>query len=40
MLLGNLNTPVPPIDKAFSSKLSKEIMELSEVMAQMNLIDF
>lgn len=34
MILRNLNTPVQPIDRAFASKLSREILELSDVMTQ------
>lgn len=37
MILRNLNTSVPPIDRAFASKLSREILELSDVMTQMYL---
>jgi hypothetical protein len=39
MILGDLNTPLSPIDISYKQKINKEILELNHTIDQMSLID-
>jgi hypothetical protein len=37
--MGDLNTPLSPIDKSSKQKVNKEILELNHTIDQMDLVD-
>jgi hypothetical protein len=39
MVMGDLNTPVSPIDRSSKQKINKEILELNHTMDQMDIVD-
>jgi exonuclease III len=39
VVVGDLNTPLSPIDRSSKQKINKEILELNHTIDQMNLAD-
>jgi exonuclease III len=39
MIVGDLNTPLSPIDRSSKQKINKEILELNHTIDQMDLAD-
>jgi exonuclease III len=39
VVVGDFNTPLPPIDRSSKHKIKKEILELNHTIDQMNLAD-
>jgi hypothetical protein len=39
VVVGDLNTPLPPIDRSSKQKINKEILELNHTIDQMDLAD-
>jgi exonuclease III len=39
MVVGDLNTPLSPIDRSSKQKMKKEILELNHTIDQMDLTD-
>jgi exonuclease III len=39
VIVGDLNTPLSPIDRSSKQKINKEILELNHTMDQMDLVD-
>jgi exonuclease III len=39
VVVGDFNTPLPPIDRSSKQKFNKEILELSDTIVQMDLTD-
>jgi exonuclease III len=37
VVVGDFNTPLPPIDRSSKQKINKEILELNHTIDQMNL---
>jgi exonuclease III len=40
VIVGDLNTPLSPIDRSSKQKINKEILELNHSIDQMDLADF
>jgi exonuclease III len=40
VVVGDLNTPLSPIDRSSKQKINKEILELNHTIDQMDLADF
>ena len=39
LIVGDVNTPLSPLDRSVSQKMNREIRELADVMTQMHLTD-
>ena len=39
IILGDLNTPLSPVDRSFKMKINKETQALNDTLDQMDLID-